>query len=268
VIQRFAQSLVVVAAIVGLACVDMSAPKGAASISVLQLPSPSVITGDSMRDSLGVVKPITVIAYDGAGFPILDAVAQIFVTDTTKFAHLTPTAILVGDSVGQARLTGQVGGLQTPGIGVPVTFRPANILAVAPLPTPLVPILGTDSATSLASSTLNTAVRSLQDSASQGIIVRFKITYAPSIRSGTTGGGVVAYLTGDGGGNVPQSRDTTNSSGVASIRVVLVATALDPNVVFGRPDSVVVQAESFHNGKLLGGSPVTFVVPIRGTVPR
>ena len=33
-------------------------------------------------------------------------------------------------------------------------------------------------------------------------------------------------------------------------------------------DSVVVQAESFHNGKLLAGSPVTLVVPIRGTVPR
>ena len=32
--------------------------------------------------------------------------------------------------------------------------------------------------------------------------------------------------------------------------------------------SVVVQAESFHNGKLLAGSPVTLVVPIRGTVPR
>ena len=242
---------------------DMSAPKGATSISVLQLPSPSVVAGDSMRDSLGVVKPITVIAYDGAGFPILDAVAQIFVTDTTKFAHITPAAILVGDSVGQARLTGQVGGLQTPGIGVPVTYRPAKILAGAPA-APLVPVPGTDSATSLASSTVNTLVRSLQDSASQGIIVRFKITYLPTNKSGTTR--VVAYLAGDG--NVPQSRDTTDASGSARIRVVVVAFALDPNVVFGRADSVVVQAESFHNGKLLAGSPVTLVVPIRGTVPR
>jgi len=48
----------------------------------------------------------------------------------------------------------------------------------------------------------------------------------------------------------------------------VVGFALDPNVVFGRADSVVVQAESFHNGKLLAGSPVTLVVPIRGTVPR
>lgn len=265
-IQRFAQSLVVVAAIIGMACVDMSAPKGATSISVLQLPSPSVIAGDSMRDSLGVVKPITVIAYDGAGRPIIDAITQIFVTDTTKFAHLTPTAILVGDSVGQARLTGQVGGLQTPGIGVPVTYRPFKIVPGTPAATTLVPILGTDSATSLASSTVNTVVRSVQDSASQGIIVRFKITYVPPKKSGSTG--VVAYLAGDGGGNVPQSRDTTNASGVASIRVVVNAFALDGNVVFGQADSVVVQAESFHNGKLLGGSPVTLVVPIRGTVPR
>jgi hypothetical protein len=263
VIQRFAQSLVVVAAIVGLACVDMSAPKGATSISVLQLPSPSVIHGDSMRDSLGVVKPITVIAYDGAGLPIIDAIAQIFVTDTTKFAHLTPTAILVGDSVGTARLTGQVGGLQTPGVGVPVTYRPAKILAGTP-PTALVPKLGTDSATSLSSSTVNAVVRSLQDSLSQGIIVRFKLTYVPPNKAGATG--VVAYLAG--ANNVPQSRDTTGANGVASISVVVNAFALDGNVVFGRPDSAVVQAESFFNGKLLQGSPVTIVVPIRGTVPR
>jgi hypothetical protein len=263
VIQRFAQSLVVVAAIVGIACVDMSAPKGATSISVLQLPSPSVIHGDSMRDSLGVVKPITVIAYDGAGLPIIDAIAQIFVTDTTKFAHLTPTAILVGDSVGTARLTGQVGGLQTPGVGVPVTYRPERIFP-GPKPDTLRPNLGTDSAGSFATRAVTVNVRSIQDSASEGIIVRFKLTYVPRNKSGTTSPAV--YLGGNQ--NVPQSRDTTAANGSATINVVVNAYFLDPNVVFGTLDSAVVQAESFFNGKLLTGSPVTIVVPIRGTVPR
>ncbi len=241
----------------------MSAPKGAASISVLQLPSPSVIAGDSMRDSLGVVKPITVIAYDGAGLPILDAIAQIFVTDTTKFAHLTPTAILVGDSVGMARLTGQVDGLQTPGVGVPVTYRPFKIVP-GPKPDSLVPNLGADSATSITARAVSVNVRSAEDSASEGIIVRFKLTYVPPNKSGTTSPAV--YLGGNG--NVPQSRDTTGSNGSATINVVVNASFLDPNIVFGRLDSAVVQAESFHNGKLITGSPVTIVVRIRGTVPR
>lgn len=242
----------------------MSAPKGATSISVLQLPSPSVIVGDSMRDSLGAVKPITVIAYDGAGLPIIDAVAQIFVTDTTKFAHLTPAAILVGDSIGQARLTGQVGGLQTPGVGVPVTYRPAKIVPGAKDTNALLPKLGTDSATSLSSRAVVAIVRSIEDSASQGIIVRFKLTHVPPNKPGTTG--PTAYLADDG--RVPQSRDTTIANGNATINVVLNAFVLEPNIIFGRLDSAVVQAESFHNGKRLAGSPVTIVVPIRGTIPR
>jgi hypothetical protein len=258
VIQRFAPLLVAVAAAVGIACVDMSAPKGAAAISVLQLPSPSVIVGDSMRDSLGVVRPITVIAYDGAGNPIAEAIPQIFLTDSTRAARLTSSAILIGDAIGTARLTGQVEGLQTPGVGIPVTHRPERIVA-GTRPDTIRPRAGADSSTSLGSSTVRANVRSAADSVSAGIIVRFRLARGPA--TSPTATSPVAWLTNES--NVPTTRDTTDASGAASIRVVVNARSLEATVAFGRLDSAVVVAESFHNGKQLAGSPLTIVVPIR-----
>jgi hypothetical protein len=257
--QRFTASLVVAATIVGIACVDMAAPKGAASISVLQLPSPSVIVGDSMRDSLGVARPITVIAYDGGGSPIADATAQLFVTDTSKVAHLTTTGVLVGDKIGSTRLLGQVEGLQTPSITVPVTYRPAKIIA-GTKPDTVRPTITGDTATERVSSTVRTTVLSALDSASQGIIVRFTLTRQPAASPNATG--PVAFLANES--NVATTRDTTDASGGASIRVVVYSGRLEASVaVSGRLDSAVVQAQAFHNGKALSGSPVTIVVPIR-----
>jgi len=259
VIQRFAPSLFVVATIVGIACVDMSAPKGAASVSGLLLPSPSVIVGDTMRDSLGVAKPITVRAFDAAGNPIDATDAQVFVTDTLKAAHFTTTSILVGDKVGTTRLLGQVNGLQTAGVSVPVTYRPAKFL-LGTKPDTVRPTIGADSATSLASSGLATLVKSAFDSASQGIIVRFTLVRSPAKLPSATG--APAFLASTT--NAAASRDTTDVSGTtAHIRLVVNGRNLDTTITIGgRLDSAIVQAESFHNGKALAGSPLTIIVPI------
>lgn len=258
--QRFAQSFVVVAAIVGIACVDMSAPKGAASISTLQLPSPYVVVGDTMRDSLGVARPITLLAYDADGNSIQPENTQIFVTDTLKVAHLTTTSTLVGDKIGLARLLGQVDGLQTAGVSVPVILRPEKILA-GTRPDTLRPNVGGDSATSLAFSAVNAVVRSVEDSASQGVIVRFTITKPPTPSPNATG--AVAFLSSTDQ-LLAVSRDTTGSTGVATVRLYVNARNLDPSVaISGRLDSAVVNAEAFHNGKALAGNPVRIVVYIK-----
>ena len=52
-ISRVAVGLATIGAMIAVACVDMSAPKGPASISVLQLPAPFVVRGAVMGDSLG-----------------------------------------------------------------------------------------------------------------------------------------------------------------------------------------------------------------------
>ena len=89
-IRRIATSLFVVAAVVAMACIDMSAPKGRpASISSLLLPSPSVVVGDSMRDSAGKVAPLRIIAYDANNAPIPSLEVLFFVTDSAAVAHIS-----------------------------------------------------------------------------------------------------------------------------------------------------------------------------------
>ncbi|HEU4787096.1 MAG TPA: hypothetical protein VFS57_06800, partial [Gemmatimonadaceae bacterium] len=71
-IRRTTTILLVALATLAAACLDMSAPKGAASISLLQLPSGYVVRGDVMRDSGGAAAKLVVLAYDGDGKVIED----------------------------------------------------------------------------------------------------------------------------------------------------------------------------------------------------
>ena len=82
----------VACAIVAVACLDMSAPSGAASISLLQLPSPSVVRGDTMRDSAGNVAPVTVTSFNVQGEPIPTIPFETFVLDTMLRACLLYTS--------------------------------------------------------------------------------------------------------------------------------------------------------------------------------
>lgn len=241
-----------------MACVDMSAPKGPASISTIQLPSPSVIVGDSMRDSNGVAAPLRVIAFDGAGNPIEPIGLQIFIVDTTRAAHLTPTNFLVGDTIGSTRLVGQISSVQTPVVTVPVTFAPARLVAPATRPDTARPALGTDS---LGFSPVAAFVRSAKDSASQGIIVKYTIVRPPE--SSPTATSPTVYIGDDS--NVPSNRDTTDASGSVSRRLVVIGPALNAQVVFGtKVDSAVVRLDASYKGAPLTNSPLLIVVPIRG----
>src|SRR5206468_1510565 len=137
VIRRTAALLLIVGALSAVACIDMSAPSGPATISVLLLPSPSVVAGDTMRDSAGVVAPLRVIAYDANSTPIPGAIAQFFLTDTTATGHIANSDLLVGDQVGSLHVLGQISWVQTKVVVVPVTIQP-TILArgsspIAPL---------------------------------------------------------------------------------------------------------------------------------------
>ncbi|HEY9225866.1 MAG TPA: hypothetical protein VIP11_04420 [Gemmatimonadaceae bacterium] len=243
----------------------MSAPAGPASISLLQLPSPSVVVGDSMRDSNGVVRPIRVVAFDASGIPTDDVLMEFFiVSDTIGIAHLTPSNVLVGDKVGVARLIGQVKSMQTPFVDLIVTHLPAK-LQTGPKPNPsrdtLVAPLGADSATSNASVTVTAVVRSVQDSASRGIIVRYALVgHVPGTRQGAPGPAV--FIAGDDGKR--STADTTDPAGLVSRRLTVVSAFLaDTALVRGNSvDSATVEMTASYRGVPLTGSPFRIVVPI------
>jgi hypothetical protein len=261
VIQRFFTSLVAVAVVVGIACVDMSAPSGPASISSLQLPSPSVIVGDVMRDSNGVAAPLRVIAYDAAGTPMTGVTVNYFITDTIRAARLGNDNVLTGDKIGVVRIVGQVGSLQTPVATIPVTHMPARLSTVASSgkTDTLRPAFAGDSATSAAAASAAFNVRSVADSGSQGIIVRFTLVRAPTSLDPKR---PAAFLADDS--NNPSVVDTTDQSGQASRRVVVIAAFLgDKDVLAGKPDSAIVEARAFYKGVALTGSPARLVIPVK-----
>jgi len=266
VIQRIVTALAVVAGIIGIACVDMSAPEGAASISALQLPSPSVVVGDTMRDSTGVVAPITVIAFDGSGNPI-QANVQLFITDTLGFSHVGANNVLVGDSIGQTRLLGQVGTLPTVVAVVPVTYAPSTLV-----PNPDTSIhginvtAGPDSASTIGKAPVSVRVLASNDSGSQGMIVRFQVLQAPPTRPESHSPAV--YLGNPDNNLVPSAVDTTDAKGIATRSLVVISNFFTDSLRSGlKADSAIVLVTAKYKG--LAIPPATglkIVVPITVTV--
>jgi len=253
--------LVVIGAVVGLACVDMSAPKGPASISLLQLPSPSVVIGDSMRDSTGAPAPLSVIAYDANGVPVSDFTPEVFITDTTGAAHLVTTSrILIGDKLGSVHVVGQIGALQTPPATIPVTIAPTLIARVgATTDTLRAPLTADTSVASRGKQAAAVLVTGAEKAGAQGFIVHFTLQYAP--RSANSAAPAI-FLADDRG--QPSVVDTTDGSGRASRDVVVITPFLgDSAVLFGKIDSVVVLAQASYRRALVSGSPVRIVIPLK-----
>jgi hypothetical protein len=264
VIQRVFTAVVVVAVVVGLACVDMSAPNGPAAISNLKLPSPSVVVGDVMRDSNGVPAPFTITAFDANGVPTISPSAQFFITDTVKAAHLAGGNLLTGDKIGSTVIIGQVGSLQTNPVTVPVTFLPSEMVKTGPISnagpdtTLVVPLTGDTTVNRFAN--LSLRVLSALDSASQGIVVRYTLvrTLTPKDASRP------AVIIGDDN-NKPVKTDTTDGSGTASRRLVVFPALLgDAALLAGtKTDTAIVEARASYKGAELSNSPVRFIIAVR-----
>jgi hypothetical protein len=261
--SRITSWLIGIAAAAAVACIDMSAPNGPASISVLLLPSPGVVLGDVMRDSNGVPAPVGLAAYDATGGILSGLKADFFITDSLRFAHLDPNLILVGDSLGTAHVIGQIGSLQTPVANVPVTLAPAKFTATGTIDTLRAP-LSADSATAIGGVPLGALLQSATNTGVAGFVVKYAITYAPATKAGSTGPAV--YLAGDDGKIA--FRDTTDASGAVTRKLTVNSSFLaDADLLAGRKtDSAVVLATTSYKGVPIPNSPLRFVVPIKVTL--
>lgn len=259
---RILRSLIFVATTLGVACLDMSAPKGPSSISLLQLPSPSVVIGDVMRDSNGVPAPLGVIAFDANGTPIGGVTSQVYITDSSHVAHLDANHNLTGDRLGVVHLIGQIGSLQTAVAAVPVTSAPYTFAKTTTTDTLAAPF-PTDSASSIKSDTFKVSLKGIGDSASQGFIVRYVLDSAPPSLPSSKGPGV--YLASSNG--KPSLVDTTNAAGIASHVLVVNSLALADSALLGgtKVDSAVVRAFTSYKGALVAGAPLRFVIYIKVT---
>jgi hypothetical protein len=242
------------------ACIEFGGPKaGVVSITNLRLPYPSVVVGDFMRDSLGNPAPLSITAFgpDGSELPT-EPVTFVSLDTTVQVDADGAVRGLFRDSIG-ARVIAGAGGLQTPPHRIIVTIAPT------------LAIKGTDPTTiqftnTTPDSTTNTnwspplvvTLQGASGAGAQGYVVTYSIVESPDA---AVAGTPTAYIAESAAPRMP--RDTTDTKGVASRRVILRQSAIATDVRSGaRSDTVIVRATVKYLGADVPGSPVDFIVPV------
>lgn len=227
-----------------LSCTDI--PTGnnqILSFSVKPLPSPSLVVGDSLRDSLGVVRPITVMAFDFQGDPAMPPSIRFF-AGSRRIKVDSITGVVTADSVqSAAKIIVAVGSIQAP-VSIGVTLRPDTMIASN----------ARDSLSySLTDTTLNFSpalgVKVLHGKGADSAVVGWRVSFRMISPSGT-----IAQLVNDGKAT-GTTADTTDASGIASRRIKLNVAQLTTV-----SDSVVVLASASYRGLAIRGSPVRLVL--------
>lgn len=243
------------AALVLTACIDLSTdPDEIVAIEFGELPWPSVVAGDTLRDASGAVAPLVARLFDGDGDEV---------TGTVEFlAQKGSLHIVNGDRlIADDTATGRVGIIAST-TGIQSTVREVDIVAAPDSLTAdgtIVPLewVVPDNPSQNISEPLGVRVLSNATGTPAGVrawIVTFQLEAAGRVipASDTT----QLFLVGDNGR--PSYVDTTDVSGKASRRMRLrIAPGLVP------PDSAVITVRASYRGTPLRGSPVTLVLPLR-----
>jgi hypothetical protein len=238
-----------VACIAAVACTDLSGSStGVLSIQFDSLAAPSVVLGDTLRDTTGAVIVPAVHAFNFKGEEITSVPVRFQSPDSGVVVD-SITGTVFGDSLRStsARIVASVGSLQAVQ-KVDVTLRPDLLAAVT----------GRDSLSySLVDSTLNVSPKlsvklthgvAPNDSAVKSYIVSFAIVSQADPGLGT--------LVNDGG--KPSFVDTTDATGVAAR-----AIRLHPVFLVSETDSIIVSATARYRGIAVSGSPVRLVLKIK-----
>lgn len=237
-----------VAATLAAACTDVSGNDTTAlSIELDVLPSPSVVVGDSMRDTTGAIALPTVHVFNYTGEEIPPDVVRFFSADAGVSID-SITGVIRGDSLRStpARIVAGVGSLQAFQT-IDVTLRPDNVAAVT----------GRDTLQySLLDSTLNVSSQLTvkvshgtppADSAVRSYVVSFSVVSGGDPR--------LAELLN---GTRVSAVDTTDANGVAGR-----AVRVRPVHLTAAIDSVIVDATVKYRGTHVSGSPVRLVVEVK-----
>ena len=230
-----------------VSCRDVPAPEGGvASLAPLRLPSPGVVAGDTMRDSVGLAAPLTVVAYAVNGDTLKNVTASFVALDTG--AHISGVW-LIGDSVGKTvRVIGSAAALQTQPVSVKITASPDTMVpADSTLHHPKTYSLNTGD-TIVNTADLATIVRHRPATGVEAVVVRYSILRAPG---GDPAKGPTLLLLN---GSTPSNRDTSDANGRAARTARLRLLAKDTVAV----DTAIVSATSSYRGRTLGL--VTFVL--------
>jgi hypothetical protein len=245
-------------AVVALACGEVpTLPGGIAYISPVILPAPAVALGDTLRDSMGVVTPIRVFGIGSDGDTVR-TIEPVFVVTTVpgKSVRITPTYLVIGDSIRTAQIVGQVGSrLQTPPASLDVVNQPDSVAASSALSARFPAATATEvtSTLTLGVSVTSPPVGAAPRAGVKSIIVRYQVTRV--FPAAATIPDTTLVLIDDAGRfRLPTGRastDTTDAAGTASRRIRAIPLGFD---------SVEISASANNlRGVPLKGSPIRFM---------
>ncbi|MFL5483901.1 MAG: hypothetical protein ACJ8AK_17100 [Gemmatimonadaceae bacterium] len=243
--------VVAVPSIIALACNDISGNSD--SILSLQfdtLASPSVVVGDTLRDTSGKVVLPTVHAFNYKGGEITSATIYFQSPDSGVTVD-SATGVIVGDSLRStpARIIATVGKLQAIQ-RINLTLRPDTIVPSNAVDTIFFSLLDSTRDTSEVMKVKLLHGLATSDSVVSNYIVSFAIVSQsnPNLADLITEGGKLSRV------------DTTDGSGIAGRKILVHPVNLGSATAV---DSVIVQATAKYRGQLVAGSPVRLVVVLQ-----
>jgi hypothetical protein len=243
----------VILGMVGLAaaCTDISGSSTSVlSIQFDSLSAPSVVVGDTLRDTTGAVVRPVVHAFNFHGDEIIPA-PVFFLSPDSGVTVDSATGIVVGDSLRStpARIVATVGTLQAIQ-NVDVTLRPDLVQAANGLDSLRYSLLDTTlNVSRLLTVTLTHGIAPT-DSAVKSYIVSFAIVVQSNPQLGE--------LVNDNG--KASVVDTTDASGIAGRKIRLHPLFLGSATAV---DSIVINATAKYRGVQVTGSPVRLVLLLK-----
>ena len=234
-----------------LGCIDVSgASTSVLSIQFDSLAAPSVVVGDTLRDTTGAVILPKVHAFNYSGKEILPPPVWFQSPDSGVVVD-SATGIVTADSLRStpARIVATAGGLQAIQ-RVDVTLRPDSLLAQNGFDSLSYSLLDTTLNVSPSLTVKLTHGVAPNDSAVKSYIVSFSIVSQSDPQLG--------QLVNDAG--KPSVVDTTDASGIAGRGIRLHPLFLSSGTTV---DSIVVNATAKYRGAEVKGSPVRLVLKVK-----
>lgn len=277
-----------VAAVIAAACSDVpSDPNTPFSIEFNRAPSPSVVLGEAMFDSLGNAARLKARVFNAKGEEIAGAAVTYHVVaysnvDPANPAFIDSVPLTVDGASGvvtgkaapvyaakSARVYAQAGKLQSQTITITATRHPDKLVPGASVEDSLMlSFLNTDTLLVAPSSPFTvrvlhtTGALTAADSAVPAYLVRFRIVQPAGAATDTS------YVMLTNGDRKRSELDTTDATGNASRQVRIRRV----NFPFGKAaggdnlvrDTIVVEASAYREGgTVVPGSPVTFRLIIK-----
>jgi hypothetical protein len=245
------------------ACFDLSGPADdVASIGSIRAAWPSVVLGDTLRDSTGAVAPLRVAAFDAHGDTIRDARPQLAVVGETERAlRIDEDGRVLGLSVREGAAASDTVialffGLQAPKLVLATVLRPDFVTRPAgDIEEQKLVVAPNDTSSKVTPAQLTVHVWHRYATGESAGVPHWIVSYEIVEQPASTDGQPVAFLAASA---ARSTRDTTDAQGTAARNLLVRAHRMSQV-----QDTVVVRARAVYRGAMLPGtSTLEFRVPL------